>query len=226
MNRTVVLGCLVLMFILVLAIGGAIFATMQIPDVAQQLDAVTPRTVVMITQPLNASHWLLTAPIPVSATAVGTKPIQSLELWVDGALVETKNGSNGSATWNWTIKTEGEHTIIVRAKDSRGQIANSNAVRVNGVRNSNPGVTMVYPVKPGETVASVAANFKTTPQKIIDLNPKLGADSPLAPGSPIKIPVHISPMPVPPPPPENSDDPLSDLPTQPPVFTTVNPLLI
>jgi LysM repeat protein len=226
MNRTVVLGCLVLMFILVLAIGGAIFATMQIPDVAQQLDAVTPRTVVMITQPLNASHWLLTAPIPVSATAVGTKPIQSLELWVDGALVETKNGSNGSATWNWTIKTEGEHTIIVRAKDSRGQIANSNAVRVNGVRNSNPGVTMVYPVKPGETVASVAANFKTTPQKIIDLNPKLGADSPLAPGSPIKIPVQISPMPVPPPPPENSDDPLSDLPTQPPVFTTVNPLLI
>ncbi|MCJ7513694.1 MAG: Ig-like domain-containing protein [Anaerolineales bacterium] len=73
----------------------------------------------------------------VSAAANGPSQISSFELWVDGGLVgthlipESGLSSVGAATWGWEPNSEGQHVLVVRALDVRGESAYSNAMILN-----------------------------------------------------------------------------------------------
>ena len=223
MGKWAKIGCLGLVLVVVgTLIGGLIFTTTQIPDVPSQLADSLPRTIISINKPSNNSHWYLPAPITIAADVVSSTTNGSLELWVDDALVESRNAASGSAVWHWTIKTEGMHVLVVRARDTQGRLTTSNAVRVVGTRNPNPGFVTVYSAKTGDTVASIAANSKIAPQKILDLNPKLDLNSPLPNTSPVKIPISPPALPSSALSSDSNNSPLTNLQTQLPSFTPIN----
>ncbi|MBI5650074.1 MAG: LysM peptidoglycan-binding domain-containing protein [Chloroflexi bacterium] len=219
-------GCFL---ILLLLVGGGVFFAMQIPPVNEQLPANAMPLLVTLSLPPNESDVSLDQFTTITAEAMSGKPIRALELWIDGALAQTKSAPAGSsltrlsAFWTWTPASAGAHTLIVRARDADGRVGQSNTVRVIAAK-TEPGSTQVgYTPKSGETLAGIAPQFKTTPQQILDLNPQLNPNNPLPPNQPINIPVPV-PTSAPPdpgsteavPPPENPPAPPNDPPASPP----------
>ena len=222
-------GCLILALLAFLVGGGIALLANLVPTVAQQLPPNAMPLVVTLTTPPNASVVPLNQITNISAEAIGAQPITALELWVDGARWQTKNAPAGSALaqlsafWTWTPTGEGEHVLVVRATDAEQRVSESNVVRVTAAKSPPTIVQMPYPVKPGDTVASVAQKQKITPQEIVALNPQLNPNNPLAPGETISVPVTI-PTPGPAAPvaeqtpvaPEPTPTPPSDPPQPPP----------
>ncbi|HZY45675.1 MAG TPA: Ig-like domain-containing protein, partial [Anaerolineae bacterium] len=187
-NRTLKIGGALLALVMLIIIGAIVFIN-NLPEVADQLKSNASPVIVTLTQPLNGSTWERNLSIPIKASASPFTSVASIELWVDGTPTETLTSKTGSAEWVAVLQTEGEHTFFVRAIDKQSRVANSNVVRVIASHTTDPGATLLQPVKGGDTVASLAANFNTTPQDIIDLNPGLDPNSALPPGNPIKIPI-------------------------------------
>ena len=217
----------IILIMVALCVTGAAVSLTKIPTVDQQISANSSRLAVRIITPRNESHWQIGMPIPVSITAIGDQQIQSMELWVDSKLTQSKDATNGSALLSWTINSLGEHTLLVRAKDSGGNISSSNAVRVIGIEPNLTGLYVDYKAKTGDTVTSLAASYGTTPKAILGMNPNLNPTSPLPNGSEVKIP-EISAMPPAPAPPQptsgNGGSPAPTTPVQKPAFITPNPL--
>ena len=191
------IGCLILIVLAFLAGGGIAVLVNQIPDVAAQLPPNAGPIIVTLTTPPNEEIIPLNQFTTITTEAVGGNPIAVLELWIDGALLQTKNAPSGdlkqfSAFWTWTPVSEGEHILLVRATDAQQNVGQSNVVRVTASKAANPTVEVTYPPKPGETVKSVADKFKTTPEQILNLNPQLNPNNPL-PSDPIAVPVPLPP---------------------------------
>jgi endonuclease/exonuclease/phosphatase family metal-dependent hydrolase/LysM repeat protein len=172
--------------------GGSWLLAAQIPDVAQQLPPNAASLLVTLTTPPNGSTVSRFQATTITAQAVGDKPIVALELWVDGAPVETKNAPSGSAlrlsgVWNWTPASEGTHVLFVRATDADQRVSQSNLARVT----ASPQVvylqTVEYTPKSGETVETLARKFKTTPQDIIALNSQIDPRQSLPPSQSLFI---------------------------------------
>ena len=198
---------IVLILLVIVLVGLGLYLSRLIPSIEQQLNADSLRLIVRITTPLNGSHWQVGMPIPVSANVIGNQPIQSMELWVDGNLAQTINVSHNSNDLSWTIQSQGDHILIVRAMDSHGQVANSNVVHVIGTEQDSANPYTLYKTKPGDTVTKLAASFGTTPQDILKKNPNLGNGSSIPPGTGLKIPVNFPPSSPPQPPAPNGGSP-------------------
>jgi len=211
------LGCLALA-VIVLFGGGAVAFLMLVPDVEQQLPPGISSLVVTLSTPLNDAQVPLNQFTTVTAEALGVKPITALELWIDGVPSETKNAPAGStlnqfaASWAWTPASEGEYTLLVRAIDADRNIGMSNIVRVTASKDANVVTSVGVQAKPGDTVASVAQQAKTSPQQIIDLNPQVSPSGTITPGQTITVPI---PTPPPTPPPPTTPEPPPS-PTPPP----------
>ncbi len=210
-SRIFKIGGVFLALVILIIIGAIVFIN-NLPEVAEQLKANASPVIVTLTQPLNGGTWERNLPIPIEASAMPFTSVASIELWVDGTQTQTLTSKTGSAEWTVALQTEGEHTFFVRAIDTKGRVANSNVVRVSASHATDPGATLLQPAKSGDTIASLAANFHTTPQDIIDLNPGLDPAAALPPGNPIKIPIQPPPLP----PVNNPTSPLTPSgPTQP-----------
>jgi LysM repeat protein len=201
-KRIAALGCVVLLIVLVL-IGGAIYylylaQPKQLSQVSPQLPTDYESLAVTLVAPQDGTTWPTDVEIPIHAQAVGNKPVASFELWADGALVQTQGApGEGYAAWNWAFNREGEHILLARAIDADHLVQTSNAVRIHISKNDKIGGVLLNKTNPGDTVASLAGNFKTTPQQIVGLNPTVNPNGPIPPGQIVKIP-----LPPPPPPPQ------------------------
>lgn len=178
-----------------LCVTGAAISLTQIPDVNQQLSTSPLDVIVTLTKPRDGMKTALYMPIPIHASVNGKHSVQSLELWADGVLVQSKDAANGSASWTWAVPSQGEHTLFVRAKDAHGYVANSNTVRIIGTSETNPGMDLMYSAQQGDTLASVAAKYGTTADDIKSKNPQFGNGSALTAGSQLRI--HLAPPPPP-----------------------------
>jgi len=153
---------------------------------------VPPDTMfVTLTKPFDGSHPPLGEPIPVAAAAVGLNPVQSLELWVDGELVNRTNSQmpelkqlNGF--WNWTPTSVGSHALMARGFDSTGQMVLSNSVQV--MVGPPPSVNVPLVPKAGDTLNSLAAAYNVLPLEAADANPEVDPAAPLAVDQPVMIP--------------------------------------
>ncbi len=120
--------------ILILALIG--FGISQIPSVEKALPPDAIDLTVSLNKPAYGSTVPLDTSTVVAATAIGGRSISSLELWVDGARLESKAAPAGSSLrqfttfWAWDPADAGVHTLVVRVIDSDGRIAGSNLVRV------------------------------------------------------------------------------------------------
>ena len=88
-------------------------------------------------------------PAIVSAHALGETGVAALELWDGDQLVAVQEADPASrspafyARWQWTPAETGSHTLLVRAVDLRGGVAQSNAVRVEVAEALVPGAGRV-----------------------------------------------------------------------------------
>ncbi len=132
-NRLWKIG-LPIVVILILAL--IVFGIYRIPPIEKAMPPGATDLLVSLNKPAYGSAVPLDTSTVVAATAIGGRPIAGLELWVDGARLESKAAPAGSSLrqfstfWAWIPAGAGGHTLVVRAVDLDGRIAGSNLVRV------------------------------------------------------------------------------------------------
>lgn len=224
------IGCLFLAMVVFIAAGGGIaYLLTQNPDLTRQLPPGTVPLTVNLTSPSDGSAIPMNSFTTIQADALGAKPITALELYVDGVLAQVKGAPPGSsqehfgAFWTWTPDKEGEHVLFVRATDADKRVGTSNIVRVNASKDANPALNVTYKPLVTDTIKTVAERFKTDPQNILDVNPALSPDKPIASGTYISVPIPLPPSPItktksapPPPPSGDAPKPGSDSKSAPP----------
>ncbi len=124
---------LVGLFVIVVVAGMVLYNL--IPPMSKQLPPAGGSLLVTLTNPVNGSNLTLNQETAISAEALGLQPVSALQLWVDGALWQTRQAPNASlnqfsAFWTWAPTEAGPHTLLVRALDAQGGQAQSNLVRV------------------------------------------------------------------------------------------------
>ena len=126
----------------------------------------------------------------IHATSRSQRGVVRMELWVDNELVVARD-TNGQAaspltlTKGWFPTAEGTHLILVKAITKDG-VEGQSSIGIIAVDNGEVGGT-IHTVEEGETLASIAEEYGTTPEDIEDINPDLGPGGP-APGESLEIP--------------------------------------
>jgi LysM repeat protein len=227
------IGCLaigaVVLIVLVAAIVGAV---VFLPGLTRPATppAAKVNAIVNFIMPLDDSTVPLDRSTAIQVDGLSAQPILSLELWVDGARFASKTIPQTGQTqffgsWGWMPPSVGDHTLVVRALDAAQHAVDSNPVHVTASAEPTSTIAVNYPVKPGETADSIAKQFETTPQQIVDLNPQLGPASPITPGLTISVPLPIPAAPAAPSSPSTAPGPGAGSPITPSGSITVpNPV--
>lgn len=199
MKQAFAIGCFAI--IILGLIGGLVYLSTQIPDVAEQMPPSASPIIVTLTTPPNDSTIPLNDATTISVDAIGPAPIVAIELWVDGVRLFTKTSDAGvtpfTAIWSWMPSSEGTHTFVARAIDAQQRQGQSNVVRVMASKDESPTTQVAYKTQPGDTVPIIAQKFKTTPQQIIVANPQINPNNPIPPGQDVSVPAPEQPEPGP-----------------------------
>lgn len=130
----------------------------------------------------------------VSTVAGSKNPIQSLELWIDGQLVDIIESELEDGTQNMGrvfdfLVNPGAQTITVRAIDTTGSVGQSLPVSITGVENQHPDEVFVQIFySPEMSLEQVGEEFQVDPGLIVDSNPEVFREGNPKEG-PILIPV-------------------------------------
>ncbi|MBN2044147.1 MAG: hypothetical protein JW757_03925 [Anaerolineales bacterium] len=126
------------LFIVLIVVAGIVFLFFT-PLVPDRISVIDRETLVILASPLENSQWPTDAFVPLDVIILGQKEIKSLELWVDGSLVETRSSSKNSegefpfSQWRWLPLSIGRHDLVVRAHFQDGTAANSNVVHLQAI---------------------------------------------------------------------------------------------
>ena len=170
--------------------------------------AFDARPLVLIHQPVMMDSYQLGDGILVHATAREDQGLSRLEVWANEQLVKAVDAeepwpTNMAISASWIPIYEGEQHIVVRAISGGGS-AGQSTVQVL----VSPADSITHEVREGENLASIAAEYGTSLERLSDLNPGLGGVAP-AVGEEIIIPGGGYPTPAPPDPEEDDGDPPS-----------------
>jgi hypothetical protein len=160
----------------------------------ESVHAQSPAPVLLVTEPASGTSAYAGSYLPVSATAMGFRPVTRVELWLDGRLVETQRSdppegvSSLVADFELPV-SEGPHMLFARAVDADAAVGQSVPVNIVGVPKPGPGdVFYAVTAAPGETLADIVQSYGSDPAKLQDLNASLGGREP-ATGELIKVPI-------------------------------------
>lgn len=122
--------------------------------------------------------------VPISVDAVGPVTLQRAELWVGPEMVESLEVSAGpsiSLTMHWPASPPGSSHVRVRVFDIEGNVGTSNTKEIL----VTSGGTEFHSVEePGpDTLAGIAAEAGVPLGLLTELNPGIGLDDILVPGS-------------------------------------------
>ena len=156
----------------------------------QRTRTFNTRPLVMIHNPLNRDKIGVGEGVIIHATSRSQRGVVRMELWVDNELVVARdtNGQVASPltlTKGWFPTAEGTHLILVKAITKDG-VEGQSSIGIIAVDNGEVGGT-IHTVEEGETLASIAEEYGTTPEDIEDINPDLGPGGP-ATGESLEIP--------------------------------------
>lgn len=149
---------------------------------------VLSRPLVLIHNPLNQDIVEVGQGTLIHATARNKAGITRMELWADGALVDTKTPpAGGSAnplvlSTNWQPATSGKHLLVVRAYAS-SDVSGQATVQVEAVES-----TVAHTVVEGETLDEIAETYGVSAEEVAGSNPDLPAGGEPAPGDVLDIP--------------------------------------
>ena len=139
---------------------------------------------VFITSPSAYDQFPTNGLVPVYVRAYSEKPIQLIELLIDGKKVNQKQATGGAAFFYCHPASPGTHILTARATDSM-QTSKMSADLPVIIAKEAPPPTISYTVNPGDTLAGLASKYGVTENAIQSENPELS--SPI-PGQKIFIP--------------------------------------
>ena len=180
------LGKLLLLIFLIMACG---LPSTNPPTTSSS--QFTNRIIVSLTEPPDGESYPISAGLSVRGEAISDGSIARMELWVDGEMYETYTAPESDLGllvhyWDWSPRTLGTHTLMVRAYDDQNQTAFSNAIHIKGVEDT--GFVVLAKAEEGETVASIAERYNVSMEDVRRENPSL-ADSILFAGQEVFIPI-------------------------------------
>jgi LysM repeat protein len=146
--------------------------------------------VVLITSPTPNEQFPSNGLVPVYVRAYSEKPIQLIELLIDGKKVNQKQANVGAAFFYCQPGSTGTHMLTARATDA-GQTGKMSADVPIIIAGEAPPPKISYTIKPGDTLASLAAKYGVTQDAIQNENP--GLSNPVA-SQKIFIPATQAPL--------------------------------
>jgi LysM repeat protein len=178
--------------VLAAAVGGLLLARRYGPLLAFR--ALSGPVANLVT-PWQGSVVALHSTVGVTGEGTSGNGVRELQLWVNGQQWASKvfdvPPDKGSATWGWTPSGEGEHLLVVKVISATGETAESETVHVLAAMAADVRFPMTYAVEPGDSLETVAQNYETSVQDIVDSNPGLDPTAPLSPGQPLTVPVPV-----------------------------------
>ena len=161
---------------------GLIMIVLVLGWFARRGEAFESRPLVLIHEPATGDQSQVGSSFVVHATAREEQGLSRIELWVNDQLIESQESAeedisptNMTLLSGYTPTYEGEHLIVVRAISSQGISGQSSiAVRVSLAED------LTYIVEEGDTLESIAIDYDTSPEELIDANPDLGEGGPEA----------------------------------------------
>ena len=192
-------GALVLVLVGLLA-GGGIFILKR-PHFDSLVPPFSSSVQAHILTPRANSTFPADSFIPIQVSGAGTLPLKTMELWINGKLFGTQSpgqsGSTAAATiWHWQPGREGTYTLLARVVDEQDHAGVSEAVTI--AVQAAAGYTELVTSQAGDTIATLAAQYGTTAEKIAAANPQLaapaaGQEEAQGNGEPLPPPVSIDP---------------------------------
>jgi hypothetical protein len=155
---------------------------------------------VHVSNPVQGQQEIAGTHMFVAASAMGFTPLASLDLWVDGYLVETYpvDDTEGSEVIysNFSVPVfEGVHMLVVRATDIEGLVGRSLPVGYEGVRRPDADFYLLsQPYNPAIPFDELVESLGGDPGMAVDFNPGVAAGE-CPPGAPLEIPVVPEPEP-------------------------------
>ena len=154
--------------------------------------APPPSILVAITDPDNNEKFPVSGALSIRSEVVADDPIQKLELWADGILVEEYPVENRISrylahTWTWESGSLGKHSITVRTFTIEEDSAQSNVLNLVSIK--DPGADALYVIQSFDTLDGIAKKYSTTLSQIMQANPQLNLTDPIPVGESIKIPL-------------------------------------
>jgi LysM repeat protein len=186
------------------------------------VEAAEAGPMILINSPGHGEEVTVGEAVQVFATGRDDNKIARMELWADGALVQSQASAlpDGTSPFPlmamWVPQTAGNHTIVVRGynmNDVSGQASVAvNAVEPPPVPEGCPGVAVFeHTVQAGETVEGIAGGYEVTVEEIVACNPGLDPTAMPAAGTVLLIPGSVAPEDDGPspdwPPPDNAQQP-------------------
>jgi LysM repeat protein len=152
----------------------------------------TNRIIVSLTEPHDGESYPISAGLSVRGEAISDGSIARMELWVDGDLYAEYIAPESDLGlrvhyWDWSPKTLGTHTLMIRANDDQNQSAFSNAIHIKGVEDT--GYVLIVKVEEGDTILNIAQRYNVSVDDILRENPSLAGASSLPAGT--EIVIHI-----------------------------------
>ena len=156
----------------------------------QRTRTYNTRPLVLIHNPLNRDEVQVGEGVIIHATGRSQRGVEHIELWVDNELIAERDlvgqaASPLTLTKGWVPTSTGTHLIIVRAISADG-VEGQSSIGVIAVDSGEVGGT-IHTVEEGETLASIAEEYGTTPEEITEINPGMDSGGP-APGGSLEIP--------------------------------------
>ncbi len=187
-------------FGVVVAIGAVALFASRLPEVDAQLSSKAVPLTVTIISPPNNSHWPMNAYVPVRASLSSRAPLEAIELWSDGMMLDSQPPEAASdpartfRQWSWAAGKEGDHDLVVRVRTADGRIGTSNVVHVKATAAAE--TRRLVAAKAGDTLDTLAKAEGVAADQIQRENPGLASDAPLVAGQAVFI--AEAPPPVPP----------------------------
>ncbi len=204
-RRIAIIVVLILALCCVFGALGVLVYRLLVPTVVAEEAGPT----ILIDSPRQGDEVIVGETVQIFATGRDPRKIDHMELWVDGALIESQASALPGGTspfplaGEWVPGTTGNHTIVVRGyntADVSGQASVSvNAVEGPAIPTEMPpegceGVPLlVHEVQEGETLEDIAAAYGVTVEEILACNPGLDPTAALTPGEELNIPNIVSP---------------------------------
>jgi len=149
---------------------------------------------VILTSPAAGSMHPAGLMIEVSGSALGYQPISLVELWLDGALIETRISEQLTGITPFSVNfglliPEGVHNIVIRAVNSKGVVGQSIPLNIYGIpADNNATPSYVFTADEGETLEELGVKTGLNPNDILAANPALANGVP-AGGMNVLVPI-------------------------------------
>jgi hypothetical protein len=178
---------------LILLVIVAIWGFRQVPTIDEQIPPGASPLHIRITHPDNQTGWPMNATIPIKLSAWGNEPIQSIDVYINNIIYESKSfqSEDGLKEYDGWIDFQpgeiGEYVLIAKVQDKNGRTGISNPVTI--ITSTAVGSRSPILISEEDTLTNIATIQNISLQEIQIANPDIDPDQVLPAGSQVFLPL-------------------------------------